>query len=318
MESTKTKHRKKLSFDEMIEHFTEKNIKLELINENEAKQILQDSNYFFKITSYRKNFDKDKYGKYINLDFAILKDLSTIDMRLRYIVIQMSLDIEHTIKTKLHNDITNDTKEDGYSIVNDFLHESGYNINDILKPMKKDTHYNFGLYNTYNQDIPVWVLFEILSFGQFVRFVEFYYLRIGRSKDYSVLNRVLKYVKNIRNSAAHNNPLLMDIVRKNQKAFQPDHFITNFVAKVPNISTDHRRKRLKNKKIHDLTALLSVHNEFIQSVPMKKARYNNLRELLVRAAREREFYQKHQALISVHKYFYNIVDFMNDELYTSQ
>src|SRR5699024_1692280 len=171
-------------------------------------------------------------------------------------------------------------------IVKDFLFNTGYDINEILKPMKRDTHYNYGLYNTYNEDVPVWVLFEILSFGQFVRFVEFYYVRRNKDRKYSDLNRVLKYVKNVRNSAAHNNPLLMDVVRRNHRPFQPDNFITNFVAKVPSISKELRRKRLRNKKVHDLTALLAVHSEFIKSTPVNNAKYIELMALLARAQRE--------------------------------
>src|SRR5699024_6961739 len=102
----------------------------------------------------------------------------------------------------------------------------------------------------------------------------------------------------------------MDVVRRNHRPFQPDNFITNFVAKVPSISKELRRKRLRNKKVHDLTALLAVHSEFIKSTPMKNARYIELMELLVRARRETKLYQKNQALISVHKYFNNIVDFI--------
>lgn len=66
-QSTQKILKKKLSFDEMIEHLDQKNVKFELITKDEAKDILQTSNYFYKITAYRKNFEKNKYDKYVNL-----------------------------------------------------------------------------------------------------------------------------------------------------------------------------------------------------------------------------------------------------------
>src|SRR5699024_2687839 len=112
-----------------------KGIKFNIISEENAKDILQNSNYFFKITSYRKNFHKNKFDKYNNLDFGMLSDLATIDMRLRYIVLQMCLDIEHRIKTNIVTEITNNADENGYDIVNDFFQQKEMNIDVILKPL---------------------------------------------------------------------------------------------------------------------------------------------------------------------------------------
>ena len=55
-----------------------------------------------------------------------------------------------------------------------------------------------------------------MTFGAFVKFVEFYYSRKSKPAPYKELQQVLKYVKNIRNTAAHNSPLLMDITKTKQ------------------------------------------------------------------------------------------------------
>ena len=46
-------------------------------------------------------------GKYVNLDFAYLVELSTLDMYFRRLIVGMCLDIEHVLKTRLMRDITN-------------------------------------------------------------------------------------------------------------------------------------------------------------------------------------------------------------------
>ena len=44
-------------------------------------------------------------GLYISLDFAYLKELSTLDMYLREIILKMTIDIEHFLKVKMLNDL---------------------------------------------------------------------------------------------------------------------------------------------------------------------------------------------------------------------
>lgn len=303
----------KLNFDEMLEHMDKKGIQFNMVLKCEAKEILQKSNYFFKVLSYRQNFVKNSNGEYINLEFGMLTDLSTIDMRLRYIVLHMCLDIEHNIKTKMLTDITNDKTEDGYDIVQDFFNECNVNVETLLKPMEKENAYNYGIYNKYGKDLPVWVLFEIMSFGLFVTFVEFYYKR-SANRYYKNLFKLLRYVKNIRNCAAHNSPLLMEIVNKDQIRVQVENFVSEYVSKVQFISKSLRRKRLKNRKIHDLTVLIAVHDTYIDSKPMKEARYTSLKELLERSLRNKDKYQKHESLVSVFHYFNNIVDFINTKV----
>lgn len=295
----------------MIDHLDEKNVKFDLISKEKAKKILQSSNYFYKITAYRKNFEKNNRDQYIKLDFKHLQDLATIDMRLRYLVLHMSLDIEHSIKTKLLTDITNDPSEDGYSIVTDFLAYNGSSIDDYMHALKKESHYNYGLYVKHHSKTPIWVLFEVMTFGNFVKFVEYYYIRKSKPKSYKEIQQIIKYVKNIRNTAAHNSPILMDITSKNQienkKIVKP---ITEFTKTIPGLSSSSRKKRLSNRKIHDLTTLIYVHRTYIDSEGMKKARYGDLKQLLERAKRERNAYDKQGGLIAVYKYFSKLVDFI--------
>lgn len=117
--------KKMLSVDELIEHMKTKGITFNEVSEEDAKEFLQKNNYYMKLASYRANYQKcvsgKRQGQYQKLDFGYLKELSTIDMHLRYIIIEMCLDIEHAIKVKLLEHATNNPAEDGYDIVRKFI-----------------------------------------------------------------------------------------------------------------------------------------------------------------------------------------------------
>ena len=92
-----------LNIDEQIEHLENKGVKFSIMDKNQ--EFLANNNNYFKLTAYRKVFKKHPDGlfvdKYVDLDFAMLKDLSIIDMRLRYALLHMALDIEHFAKVKI-------------------------------------------------------------------------------------------------------------------------------------------------------------------------------------------------------------------------
>lgn len=110
----------KLSIDEQIEYMKNKSgIQFNIINEEEAKNFLTNNTYYFKIKAYAKNYEKYLEGenadKYINLEFAYLKEMSTLDMYFRRAIMKMALDTEHFLKTQLLRDFARNNKEDGYA-----------------------------------------------------------------------------------------------------------------------------------------------------------------------------------------------------------
>ena len=92
---------------DMIYHLKNKNIKFERINEKSTFLYLKFHSNYYNITSYKNNFIKyqcgEHTGKYLDLDFAYLIDLSIIDMKLRLILFDLILDIEHYLKLKILN-----------------------------------------------------------------------------------------------------------------------------------------------------------------------------------------------------------------------
>ena len=73
----------------------ERGITFSYITEQDAEHYLSDINNYLRIASYRKNYEKNQAGenkgKYQNLDFAYLVDLSAIDMHLRYLILKMQV-----------------------------------------------------------------------------------------------------------------------------------------------------------------------------------------------------------------------------------
>lgn len=252
----------KLTFDEMIDHLEAKGIQFNIMSKKTAKKTLMNMHYYYKISSYRRNFLKNQHGKYVNLDFAYLADLAEINVQLRYLVLQTCLDIEHAIKTRLLTDITNDPDEDGFSIVEEFCEYGGVPKKHYMYTVSEDSQYNFNMYTQFQEDMPVWVYFEFIPFGALANFVEFYYTTRG-NEEYAELCEVLKYVRNIRNAAAHNNPLIMDIVATGQLTEPVAQPVAAFSRSFHAARPTARKKKLSNKKIHDLTALFYVYDRFI-------------------------------------------------------
>ena len=95
----------RLSLDEQIQHLKGKGILFNIMDEGSAKQYLKYNNNYYKLTSFRKNYDKhpggENKGKYIRLEFTYLVDVLIIDMRIRYRIVEMALDIEHHTKLQL-------------------------------------------------------------------------------------------------------------------------------------------------------------------------------------------------------------------------
>lgn len=167
----------KLTIEEQIEDMKSKNITFQYVSEKEAADFLRHNNYYFKLKSYGKNYEKyripAKAGQYVNLDFSYLQELSTLDMHLRKLILSMALDIEHALKTKILFDLSNNADEDGYSIVQKYL--------DTDYTRRKDLYDKIG--NSAASDL----------------------IRKRKEEDDSSF---LWSVKFLRNAAAHNNCLL--------------------------------------------------------------------------------------------------------------
>ncbi len=273
---------------EQIEHCIDKGISFNKISQKDAIIYLSNSNNYFKIRSFRKNYTKDStIGKYTNLDFAELVDLAKIDNQLRYILLDMALDIEHFSKVNLLQ-ILREENEDGYSIVKDYVNQ----LSDINKTrLEQDWNKNRGsiycgnLYKKYiNLDItvcPVWVFIEILSFGQYLYFYEFCAKRCRDTiKAYHLTENLylMRVVKDLRNASAHNNCIINDLRVPLPPTIKANYRITTELGKI-GLSKKVRKKHLKRAPLYHIIAVLYTHKIIVSSKETHKKTSQKLQEL---------------------------------------
>ena len=133
----------------------------------------------------------------------------------------MCLDIEHFIKVYLLTMIENNSKEDGYYIVDEFLKYIDENSkNKIIGNIVRNigNPYCGELIQKYNitkdtkelTDFPIWAFIEIISFGQLRELYKFYHdlYSVTDSNDTIFL---LQTVNQIRNAAAHSNCIINNL-----------------------------------------------------------------------------------------------------------
>lgn len=296
-----------------------------LLSEEHAISYLAEENNYLRTASYRKNYEKyqlgENKGKYLNLDFAYLRELSAIDMHLRRHLLTMCVDLEHAFKLKILNEIVLDPKDDGYDIVRKFLDTNEFVKNNIARQAGKfftgnlvNKYFNIDVSDRRNPtiidiDCPVWVLLEILTFGDFLSFYEFYCDLYQKPK---IERGVLNPVKDLRNACAHNNCLLTNL--QQQKNTAPSKTISEFVSKIKDIGDEERRKKLKSRPLFDITCLLYLQKECMPSDRFKGqlSRLNSFLE--DRVILHNDYFGSNLLIVSSYRFIKKMVDFLARDL----
>lgn len=290
--------------DELIAHMKIKGIKFDVVKEEDAKAFLQNNNYYMKLASYRANYDKRKNsGEYINLDFAYLQELSTIDMHFRYLILQMCLDVEHALKTRLLKDIENNPEEDGYDIIRRFITNFERSCQNIQK--HKSSEYCRELIEKYYPYFPAWVFVELISFGDMVKLYEYYAQKYpGRLKD----SELLYSIRDLRNASAHSNCLINKLQKGTNK---PSVKIIKFISDIDGIGSSMRTNKLSNKCIYDFTCLLYVYNEFINADIVKEKRFKQVQDFINgRVIKNKEYFDKNECIKTAYIFVKKVVDYV--------
>ena len=283
---------------------------------------MHDNNNYYNVTSYKNNFEKYMIdgvfvNKYIDLDFAYLKDLAIIDHRVRLLFFKMIIDIEHYLKIRILNLIENIEDEDGYRIVNLYL-EKDFNDEKFPKKVhnsifkKVGSEYYQKIFSKYDIDkdkklenIPVWEFLEIITFGELVNFYEFF------SKEYQLKKEIknifiLREIVKLRNAVAHNSCVLCDLDKKDNE-YAPDFKIVNYLN-LCGIGKETRDNKLSNSRIKQMTYTLYMFNEIVTSEGVKRNVITDINELFYeRIILHKEYYNNNELLKSIYAYFDKII-----------
>lgn len=311
----------KLTTPEIIKHMKTKGITFDLIEDDLCPEyFLSYNTYYYKFSAYRHNFNKRPDGTYINLDFKHLQELSTIDMYLRSILLQMCLDIEHSLKVTLLRKIEDNEKEDGYNIIKVFINKldsrPGKNFGDFRQELNRRTskqtgNYNKNILNNYKyRELPVWVFVELITFSNLCYLIETYGNIYKDNKIFD--NKVLNNVRDLRNACAHNNCIIYNLKSSNNFYSKPAPQIYTFVQeKLEN--TDHSinqiRNRLKNTVVFDLCCLLYTYEDIISSFDIKLKTYLKLDDLIKnRMLKNSDIFISNEPISKTYNFFKDIVD----------
>ena len=302
----------KLSLDGQIEHLKEKGVLFNIMDEAEARDYLGRHNNYFKLTAYRKNYDKHPAGenkdKYINLEFAYLVDIAVIDMQLRYRIVHMALDLEHHTKLQLLRKM-DEYNEDGYQVVQDYidsLDEKQRKIFDSEINRNKGNIYCGDIIAKYEGAFPVWAFIEIVPFG---RLVAFYGFCADRFSDKSMKDTFYRLLtcKEIRNASAHSNCILNNLKAKTA-AHSTNAAVTSELMKIKGMNTNFRKNRMSNARIQQVVTLLYTHKDMVESEGIKRSESEDLKKIMERVDKNYDYYNTNPMIKGTFDFLKLVVD----------
>ena len=274
--------------DEQIELLKQENITFEKISIEEAKEYLIKNNNYRNLCLYKNLFEKyyidGKYiNKYIDLDFAYLKDLAIIDFELRLLLYDIISDIEHYLKFRIINLIDRDN-----SVIRKYLYKD--KGNKYTKNLSE---------NTSIED-----LLDLLPFGKLIEFYEFFVKTSKLKEDKKYIN-LLKEIVTLRNRVYHNNKILANLNETVENyIINPD--VLDYLKKCK--IDKESRNVISNSTIRQLTYTLYMFNILVTSEEIKEHIKELLHKLFFeRIIKNKNFYRKNKLLKSVYKYFKKII-----------
>lgn len=211
------------TIDEQIELLQNRNLHIE--NEDIAKEILLNNNYYYLINGYKdlflnKNSKKEKFNNGTTLEE--IYSLYEFDRKIRIIFLEYILLIERKIDTYIAYEFSKNYGHKNYLIPKNFNNLNKNKelilkfINDInleISHQYKNANKMIMHYLDTYKYIPLWVLIRILSFGKVSKFYSFMKQKEQNniSRKFNIQSESLKVylinLGNVRNICAHGEKL---------------------------------------------------------------------------------------------------------------
>lgn len=266
---------KKLTVPEIISYCKETlGITFNLKSEEEAAVFLAKHNYFFRLKQYADFGEKTKSGKFINVDFGQMVELSTVDMFLRKLILKMTLDFEHYLKVKIINDSQENPADDGYAVVESFL-ETHNRVRHLIENLNNSLNfYNRQVFEKYKETPSVWSIVEMLGFSDFIDFYAHYYQYFHLKCEYTPH---FDSVRRLRNAAAHNTCMISNL--KPQNWFKSDIEINfELLGAKLDVGNGVISSCLKVPVLNDFAVMLSNYVKLISSPKIKEKTLEEMQE----------------------------------------
>lgn len=136
----------------------------------------------------------------------MLVELSKFDRELRYVILELSLDVEHGLNRKLISDITRNPKEQNAEIIKAYLincisnkasssNQKWKNLNETLYDILNENYFNENLIEHKKCDNVVcykkwkiWEFVEVIDFGNLINIYCLYSNTYSKFKFYFILH----------------------------------------------------------------------------------------------------------------------------------
>lgn len=245
-------------------------IEFKLTDEASAVNFLANNTYAHKLNRYVNSFEMYVNGKYagqcVHVDFMHLLDLSTIDMRLRKVILSMTLDLEHSLKASLMNHVSENEAFDEQAFITEL---EGYYRHGFA-PFTEEASSSYysrseGAHFAEHRDLGS--LLEILSFGDFATLFRLYatnYPEISTPEELAFLQSA----KSLRNAAAHNAALLSHLNPQVAQPVQVDYRLLQFINDLDLNNRMTNRVR-ENQLLLDLSALMVLTSIYCSQAVLK-------------------------------------------------
>lgn len=310
--------KKKLTVKEQIDHMKRKGIQFNIVTEDEAEIYLTNNTYYFKLKAYAKNYDKyrseEKKGQYVNLEFAYLKDLSIIDMHLRHLILKISVDIEHALKTRFLRDF-NQSNDNGYEAVKEFLEEYP-EILDNIKLKSANSYVKDLADKLFEEEFAIWNIIELLSLKDFLRLYDFFYKKYSDALVGHNMYYPMQGVRKLRNAAAHSNCLINSLKKPYTGEIRYNNKVDRFIRNIQSIDKKSIKNNMKNQMIYDFVTMLYIIDDMVLSKDMKKTMIDDIYELIHgRMIRNADYYKKESSICSTYEFIKKVIDFLHNKIY---